>query len=255
PAQAPMHAPPLPATSTDPHPEEAAHDCVRPSRRMAAHPLLAHSCLRPSFETHCGRQAANRNAPQRLSWLSSVLPFFVVSEHGVERGEKFASNCDEGEHFGFAGGEQTSVEGLEGRIVAAGNESSHVECPACGTAAAGDHALAFPAPGLTGEGSQPREACDLAARESAELWQFCQDRPRQDVADGWNGLQQIFLFTPGGRAADQSADVAIDLRQLLLEHSDMTRDTLTDARIGHPLLALAFGHDHFDDLPAPADQF
>src|SRR5215813_10804934 len=193
--------------------------------------------------------------PQRLSWLSSVPPFFVVSEHGVERGEKFASNCDEGEHFGFAGGEQTPIEGLEERIVAAGNESSHVECPACGTTAAGDHALAFPAPGLTGERSQPGEACNLAARERAELWQFCQKGPRQDIADAWNGFQQVFFFTPGGRAADQRTDVAIDLRQLFLEHSDMTRDTLTDARIGHPLLALAFGHDHFDDLPAPADQF
>src|SRR5262249_56193229 len=87
-------------------------------------------------------------APQRLSWLSSVPPFFVVSEHGVERGEKFASNCDEGEHFGFAGGEQTSVEGLEERIVAAGNESSHVEWPACRTTAAGGHSLSFPAPRL-----------------------------------------------------------------------------------------------------------
>src|SRR5262249_42061805 len=112
---------------------------MRPRRGMATSSELV-SILRDALQSPRGA----RNAPQRLSWLSSVPPFFVVSEHGVERGEKFASNCDEGEHFGFSGGEQTSVEGLEERIVAAGNESSHVECPACGTTAAGDHALAFP---------------------------------------------------------------------------------------------------------------
>src|SRR5262249_33425671 len=92
-----------------------------------------------------------RTAPQRLSWLSSVLPFFVVSEHGVERGEEFAGDRDEGERLGFSGGEQTPVEGLKERIVTAGDESGHVESPASGPAAAGNHALAFPASGLTRE--------------------------------------------------------------------------------------------------------
>src|SRR5262249_17114897 len=160
--------------------------------------------LPPSFETAARKRV---RPPQRLSWLSSVLPFFVVSEHGVERGEEFAGDRDEGERLGFTGGEQTPVEGLKERIVTAGDESGHVESPASGPAAAGNHALAFPASGLTREGSQPGEACDLAAREGAELWQFCQDRPRQDVADAWNGLQEVFLFTPGRGAADQSVDV------------------------------------------------
>ena len=54
----------LRASFAGPHPEEAARACVWPSRRMAAHSVPAQSCLRPSFETHCGRQAADRNAPQ-----------------------------------------------------------------------------------------------------------------------------------------------------------------------------------------------
>src|SRR5262249_2610694 len=130
--------------------------CMRPSRRMAAGSGLA-SILRDVFQS----ARADWNAPQRLSCLSSVLPFFVVSEHGVERGEKFASDRDESEHLGFAGGEQTPIEGLEQRIVAAGDESSHVECPACGRAPAGGPALSLSPSGLAGEGSQPGEACDL----------------------------------------------------------------------------------------------
>src|SRR5690242_10678373 len=64
PAQALEYAHIFARSIRDPHPDEAAHPRVRPSRRMATHSVLAQWCSRLSFETQCGRQAADRIAPQ-----------------------------------------------------------------------------------------------------------------------------------------------------------------------------------------------
>src|SRR5262249_13462918 len=153
-----------PAASSTPARRRRRRNNVRRDR-PAALVLISRERFRTHPEEHCGRRLAiamrlegwrhapdsppsfetvackRMRPPQRLSWLSSVPPFFVVSEHGVERGEKFASNCDEGEHFGFAGGEQTSVEGVEERVVASGRDSRQLRCTTRGTYCAGTHAL------------------------------------------------------------------------------------------------------------------
>src|ERR1700704_752464 len=58
--------------------------------------------------------------PQRLSCLSSGLPFPFVPEHGVEGGEDLTGDGDEGDHFRLTGGKQAHVEGFEDRVVAGG---------------------------------------------------------------------------------------------------------------------------------------
>src|SRR4030088_2579534 len=200
------------------------------------------------------RDAALRAAPQRLSCLSSGLPFPFISEHGVEGCEELAGDGDEGDHFRLTGGKQASVEGSQAWVVATGNESGNVESPPCGPPSATDLALALPVARLTGEGRDTDQACDLAAGELAKLGHLGQEGARQRIADPREGDQKVFFLAPYRGTANQRADILVDLRQLLLEHSDVTQNALAHADIGGPLLALAFGDHHLDDLPAPAYQ-
>jgi len=62
---------------------------------------------------------------QRLSSLSSGLPFSFVPDHGVEDGEDFTGYGDEGDHFWLTRGEQAGVELVENGVVTAGDESCH----------------------------------------------------------------------------------------------------------------------------------
>src|SRR3954453_7452456 len=54
-----------------------------------------------------------REPGERLSWMSSGLPWFLVSQDGVEDGEELAGDGDEGDHLGLAGGAEAIAEGLE----------------------------------------------------------------------------------------------------------------------------------------------
>src|SRR3954464_11968626 len=73
-----------------------------------------------------GRCSRTRRAPppppslatgERLSWVSSGLPWFLVSQDGVEDGEELAGDGDEGDHLGLAGGAEAIAEGLEDGVV------------------------------------------------------------------------------------------------------------------------------------------
>src|SRR5918912_188485 len=102
-----------------------------------------------------------RAAGERLSWLSSGLPWFLVSQDGVEDGEEFAGDRDEGDHFGLAGGAEAVAEDLEDGVVTGGDEGGEEEGAAHAFASAADHALALPLAGLAGVGGAAREPGDL----------------------------------------------------------------------------------------------
>src|SRR5215475_12903444 len=142
--------------------------------------MAARLVAAPSFEERARKRV---RAPQRLCSLSSELPLFSVSEHGVDDGEDLSSDRDEGDHFGLTSGEQMLVEALQRWVPANRRERSHVEGGAHGRPAAGDHAFALPSTGLTREGGKAGETCDLASRQAAELWQFGKEGPSQRVAD------------------------------------------------------------------------
>ena len=93
--------------------------------------------------------------PQRLCSLSSGLPLFSVSEHGVQNGEDLAGGGDQANHFWLTCREQTLIETLQGSIAADRRQGSHVECGAQRRPAAANDALALPTAGLAGEGSKP----------------------------------------------------------------------------------------------------
>ena len=114
--------------------------------------------------------------------------------------------------------------------------------------AAADEALAAPLAGLAGEGREAGEGCDLLAVEGAEFGQFGDEGARNDRADARHGGEEVLLVAPGRRAAHGVIDVVIDAGEFLLERVEEAGDALLEPR-GGPLLALAFGADHVNDLP------
>src|SRR3954453_19178231 len=115
---------------------------------------------------------ALKRAPQRLCSFSSGLPWFFVPEHGVEDGQDFAGDRNEGDHFWFTAVEQAAVEGAQHRIAATCGESRQKDARAWSGSAASDHALATPATGLVGEGCNTDKAGGLWPIEAAGLQGF-----------------------------------------------------------------------------------
>src|SRR3954464_1442430 len=155
-----------------------------------------------------GRCSRTRRAPppppslatgERLSWVSSGLPWFLVSQDGVEDGEELAGDGDEGDHVGLAGGAEAFAEGFEDGVVTGRDESGEEQGGAHALASAGDHALAFPVAGLAGVGGQAGEACDLLIVEGSELGQLGDEGSGRDRADAGHGGEEVLLLAPGGR--------------------------------------------------------
>src|SRR5262245_3941088 len=205
------------------------------------------------FEARPAEEAGR--APQRLLSLSSGLPLPFVPRHGVENGEDLAGDGDESDHFRLTGSEQALIEGAQYRIAATGGKRSQEDGRAGGGTAAGDHAVAFPLAGPSGERRDTDQACDLATGQSTELGDICQEGAGERIADTWERDQQILLLSPHRRAAHYGVDVAVDLRQLFLERGDVASEALANATGTGTLLTLAFGDQHLDELGAPAHQF
>src|SRR3569623_3306365 len=102
-------------------------------------------CTRQALRSRLVLRDARKRAPQRLCSSSSGLPLFLVPELGVEDGEDFTRDGDEGDHLGLSSGQQASIEGLELRMMPAGREGGHVESRAQRSSSAANLALAFPA--------------------------------------------------------------------------------------------------------------
>src|SRR5712672_1705366 len=97
------------------------------------------------------RDALLRNAPQRLCWKSSGLPWFVVPDDGVEDGQEFSSHRDQCDHFGFAGGTQALMEGAQRGVPTHRSHRRHEQHSAHAGTAAADEALTAPFAGLARE--------------------------------------------------------------------------------------------------------
>src|SRR4051812_45567058 len=183
--------------------------------------------------------------------MSSGLPWFLVSQDGVEDGEELAGDGDEGDHLGLAGGAEVIAEGLEDGVVTAGDEGCEEQGAAHALAAAADHALALPLAGLAGGGGKACEGGVLLLVEGAERGQLGDEGSGDDRSDAGDGGEEVLLVAPGGRAAHAGVDLGIDLGELLLEGADEAGDALLDAPHRGAALAVPLGDDHLDDL-APA---
>jgi uncharacterized protein (AIM24 family) len=225
---------PIFETPSLPHVADLAHFPIEPKR-----------CETPS--------PMGRGWGERLCWLSSGLPWLLVSENGVEDGEEFAGDGNEGDHLGLPSCDQAAEEGLQDGVVSPGGHRSHEEGGAHASSSAADEASALPLAGLAGEGREPGKGCDLLTVEAAEFGQIGDESARNDRPDARHRGEEVLLVAPGRRAAHGIVDVGVDAGEFLLEGLDETRDALLDPR-GGPFLALALGADHLDDLPPARNQ-
>src|ERR1700730_10103331 len=193
--------------------------------------------------------------PERLSWQSSGLPWFLVSQDGVEDGEEFSHASGDGDFGRFAGGAQPLIGMAERQLVANGDHDRHKEGGAHRAAATGDGASAPEGTAIAVEGSQPGKAGDFAAVEGAPFGYFCDQRTGDGVADRRHACEQVLLLAPCRTAAAPLVDVLLDLTELGLQHGQDTLQAAPHARLRQVSTAIAFSPNHLDDLAAPGDQF
>src|SRR5262245_4832336 len=191
---------------------------------------------------------------ERLSWLSSALPWPIVSENGIEDGQELSSDGDESGHLGFSGGNEAVEEGLQDRIVPFGDHGTHEQDGAHGCATAADEASAAPLAGLACERSKARERSNLLAVELPELRQFSNQRSCDGRPHTRYRSKQVFLLAPSWRAPHGIVDVRIEAGQFLLQRLEEPCDALAQMRDRQARRTLPFGPDHLDDLPPASNE-
>src|SRR4029079_9914352 len=118
-----------------------------------------------SFETPATR------APQRLSWVSSALPWSIVPQDGVEDGEKLSGDGDQGHHFRLTDGDQTLVEVFQRRIASTGDEGCHEGGGPNSGRPPSDQAPPAPSTRLAGIGRKSCQACNVAPIKTSQFRQ------------------------------------------------------------------------------------
>src|SRR3984893_14564047 len=187
---------------------------------------------------------------ERLSCVSSVLPWPVVSENSVEDGQKLSGDGDECDHLGLASCHETIEEDFQGWVVLLGDHRAHEHGRAGHCSATADEAAPPPLARLAREWGEAGEGCNFLAAELPELGQLGHQGAGDDLSDARHGGEQVLLLSPGWRAPYGVVDIYIDTAQFLLQRLEKPCDALLEAWRRHSSLALAFGHHHFNDLPS-----
>ena len=120
---------------------------------------------------------------ERLSVMSSGLPWFAVSQDGVEDDDELARTGDEGLLAGFAGGSELGVIRGDDRVGAAGDQGGHIEAGMHGDAAAGDGAAGAQRAAVAVDRGDVDQRGDLAAAEMAEFREFGDLGAQRRLAD------------------------------------------------------------------------
>src|SRR5579863_10639640 len=142
---------------------------LRPSRQ----PLRGF--LRMRFYLHAIEELRH---PERLSWVSSGLPWFAVSQDGVEDDDELTDAGGERLFSGFAGGSEFFVVSGDYGIGAAGDQGGHEESGAHAGAPAGDGAASAQGAAVAVDRGDTDQSGDFAAIESAELGQLGDQGPQ-----------------------------------------------------------------------------
>src|SRR5258708_5704397 len=195
-----------------------------------------------------------RKRGERLSFLSSGLPWPIVRDDSVEDDEQLSGDSDERHQFGFAGCDQAVEEGFQDWVVLFRHHRPHEDGSTNGCPSAADAAFAPPFAGLARERSKPDEGGNLLVAELPELGQLGHKRACDDGSDARHGSEQFFLCAPSWRAFHGIVDICIEACQLFFQPFDEAGTALPGTRCGPALLAPAFGSDHCDDLAPPPNK-
>src|SRR6267143_3349573 len=132
-------------------------------------------------------ESDSRLRGERLSFLSSGLPWPIVPDDSVEDDEQLSGDSDERHQFGFAGCDQAVEEGFQDWVVLFRHHRAHEDGSTNGCASAADAAFAPPFAGLARERSKPDEGGNLLVAELPELGQLGHKRACDDGSDARHG--------------------------------------------------------------------
>src|ERR1700675_4347956 len=104
--------------------------------------------------------------------MSSGLPWFAVSQDGIEDDDELAHAGDESLLAGFSGGSELGVIRSDDRVGPAGDQGRHAKTGAHRGAAAGDGTATAQRAAVAVDRRDPDQGGDLAASEPAELGQL-----------------------------------------------------------------------------------
>ena len=191
---------------------------------------------------------------ERLCCGSSVLPWGLALEDGVEDDQELTHGGGDGDLGGLAAGDEARIEGADRGIAADGGEGRHVQGLADAGAAAEDHAPAAEGAAVAVDRGDTDEAGDLAPIEGAELGQLGEERAGRGLADARDRGEQVLGGAPGGAAAHGVVEIGLDLAQLLLQPGQVGVEPPDEPRVAELAAALALAADHLDQLAAAGDQ-
>lgn len=178
----------------------------------------------------------------------------MVANDGVEDGNEFACDGDEGELLSLAGRDKAIVEGLESGVEASTGNGAHVEHGADVRTAAGDDALPLPLTGLASERSKAGETGGFLGIEGAEFGHDSDEGVRDARSDTGNTLKESISGTPERRAMDGVINFLVEDFEFGLEGLEETVNALGETRRGEKTRALTFSDDHLDNLTAASDE-
>ncbi len=147
---------------------------------------------------------------QRLSWLSSGLPWFLVSDDSVKDGEEFPCNGDEGGFLWLPGGGEAVIEALQDGVEPCRDHRGHEQSGAHARPASRDEGFAAPLPGLPSEGTKADQRGDLLAVQVSKLGQFSDESVRGGWADAGNGGEKLLVRPPQWGLLDGRIDIAVE---------------------------------------------
>lgn len=175
-------------------------------------------------------------------------PGTTVSEYGVEDHKQLPHARHKRHLLGLTGLKQPLVEVLESRVVAAANQSRHVESFSDPSSATPDGPTASEGAGVSVEGSDAHQGREFSGSKRAQLGKFGQKRPAKHGADPWHALEQSFILLEGGVGFDGLIEVPVDAGEFFFEPADVCADTLGDGLGGAGTETVFLCGHHGDDL-------
>src|SRR4051812_663919 len=180
-------------------------------------------------------------------------PGSAISHHGVEDGEQLPHARYQSYFLELARGYEALVERLDVRVVAAGDQRSHVErlpnlCPA-----APDATAAPEDPRVSVKGSHAHECRKLPGRKGAQLGKLREQRARQNGTNSRHATKQRLVFLEGWALVDDLLKVAIYSSEFFFEPPYVSFEARANLFGGARAETVLLGDHHPDDLPSTSE--
>ena len=179
-------------------------------------------------------------------------PDSTIPHQSIENREQLPHARHQSHLLRFAGGKEPLVELLDGGIVAASDQSSHVEGRPHRSPATPHLPLAAALPGITVEGSDPHQGTKALVGELAQFGQLGEQSARKHRTDAGNTPEKGLVLLEGDAPLDGFIEIAVGAGEFFLEPSHVCSDALLE-RLGSHLETVVLGDEHREDLSSPGE--